>query len=217
MSDMIPVIAAKSDQINAADLTGSPRTVKIAAVNVSPGTEQPVTINIVGDKKVFRPCKSMSRVMVDAWGPDSSKYVGKSMTLYLDPDVLWAGMKVGGIRISHMSHIDGPRSSVLAENKKNRKLFTVKPLASVADKSAASVPQRGGEAEAPPQDIDAAEVAAEVVAKFRAATDVEGINAAWKMTGADRRACIAEDAAYEAAFLAAFRAAKEALADEVPA
>ena len=128
MSDMSEVIIAKSDQINAVDLTGAPRTIKIRAVNVQPGTEQPVTIQIEGDKKYFRPCKSMSRVLVRAWGPDSAKYVGKSLRIYNDPDVLWAGMKVGGIRISHMSDIDGEFTMALAENKKNRKPFTVKPM-----------------------------------------------------------------------------------------
>ena len=140
MSDMSQVIVAKSDQINAGDLVGISRTVRIASVNVQPGTEQPVAIKIEGDKKVFRPCKSMSRVLVAAWGPDSAKYAGRSMTLYCDPDVLWAGMKVGGIRISHMSHIDGPITLALAENKKNRKLFTVKPLATERANSPAVVP-----------------------------------------------------------------------------
>ncbi len=128
MSDMSQVIVAKSDQVNAGDLVGISRTVRIAAVNVQPGTEQPVAVKIEGDNKVYRPCKSMSRVLVAAWGADSAAYKGRSMTLYCDPDVLWAGMKVGGIRISHMSHIDSPITLALAENKKNRKLFTVKPL-----------------------------------------------------------------------------------------
>jgi len=140
MSDMSQVIVAKSDQINAGDLVGISRTVRIASVNVQPGTEQPVAIKIEGDKKVFRPCKSMSRVLVAAWGPDSAKYAGRSMTLYCDPDVLWAGMKVGGIRISYMSHIDGPITLALAENKKNRKLFTVKPLATERANSPAAPP-----------------------------------------------------------------------------
>jgi hypothetical protein len=140
MSDMSQVIVAKSDQINAGDLVGISRTVKVAAVNVQPGTEQPVAVKIEGDNKVFRPCKSMSRVLVAAWGADSAKYAGRSMTLYCDPDVLWAGMKVGGIRISHMSHIDGPITLALAENKKNRKLFTVKPLQQRANTPAASLP-----------------------------------------------------------------------------
>ncbi len=146
MSDMSQVIVAKSDQINAGDLFGISRTVKVASVNVQPGTEQPVAVKIEGDNKVYRPCKSMSRVLVAAWGADSAKYAGRSMTLYNDPDVLWAGMKVGGIRISHMSHIDGPITLALAENKKNRKLFTVKPLQQRQNTPAAALPAAAADA-----------------------------------------------------------------------
>lgn len=142
MNDMASIIVAKSDQINAGDLVGINRTVRVAKVSVNPGTEQPVSIKIDGDSKVFRPCKSMSRVLVAAWGADSSQYAGRSMTLYNDPDVLWAGMKVGGIRISHMSHIDSPITLALAENKKNRKLFTVKPLPTQrTDRPSSATPQ----------------------------------------------------------------------------
>ena len=129
MGDMSAVIIPKSDQINADDLISGPITVTIKAVSVRPGTEQPVSIDIGTPGKVFRPCKSMARVMVSAWGADSSKYAGRSMTLYRDPKVKWGGMEVGGIRISHMSHIDGVMTLALTETKQSRKPFTVKPLA----------------------------------------------------------------------------------------
>ena len=48
----------------------------------------------------------MSRVLVAAWGPDANAYVGRSVTLYRDPKVKWGGLEVGGIRVSHMSHIE---------------------------------------------------------------------------------------------------------------
>jgi hypothetical protein len=85
-------------------LTG-PITITITGVTVKGGgQEQPVAIHFEGDDgKPYKPCKSMSRVLVSAWGPDSSKYVGRSLTLYCDPKVKWGGMEVGGIRISHMS------------------------------------------------------------------------------------------------------------------
>jgi hypothetical protein len=140
MNDMASTIVARSDQINAADLLGQPRTLRIVSVDVRPGTEQPVSIKIAGDDKVFRPCKSMCRLLVAAWGADSAAYAGRSMTVYNDPDVLWAGMKVGGIRISHMSNLDGPLTLALAENKKNRKPFTVKPLVIAKAEPAATKP-----------------------------------------------------------------------------
>lgn len=128
MSDMTSVIQPKSDQINADDLIGREITIKITDVKIRGGEEQPVSIAFEGSPKVFRPCKSMSRVMVQAWGPDASKYVGRAMRLYRDPDVKWGGMAVGGIRIRAMSHIEKPISMPLTASKGSRKLFTVQPL-----------------------------------------------------------------------------------------
>jgi hypothetical protein len=126
---MAAVIVPKSDQINADDLIAGPRTITIASAKVTPGTEQPVSLGIVGDCKVFRPCKGMCRVMVQAWGADSQGFIGKSLTLYRDPDVTWGGAKVGGIRISHMSGIASPQVFAVSESRTKRKLMQVKPLA----------------------------------------------------------------------------------------
>lgn len=130
--DMSQVIVPKSDQINADSLISGPITVEISDVTISGGTEQPVSIHLVGTKLVYRPCKSMSRVLVAAYGPDARKYVGKRLTLYRDPKVKWGGMEVGGIRISHMSDIDKEMVMMLTMTKQNRAPFRVKPLASEA-------------------------------------------------------------------------------------
>jgi hypothetical protein len=128
--DMSAAIIPKSDQLNSDDLIAGPITVTITAVTVRGGQEQPVSIHFEGDNgKPYKPCKSMSRVLVSAWGPDSSKYVGRSMALYRDPSVKWAGMEVGGIRISHMSDIAETMTMALTATKGSRKPFMVKPLA----------------------------------------------------------------------------------------
>jgi len=106
MNDMSQVIIPRSDQINAEDFIAGPATFIIEGVAISPGTEQPVNIKLIGEPRVWRPCKSMSRVLVAAWGPDANAYVGRSVTLYRDPKVKWGGLEVGGIRVSHMSHIE---------------------------------------------------------------------------------------------------------------
>ena len=76
MNDMTMTIIAKSDQINAADLIGNPRTVTVREVRIKAGDDQPVTIMIEGDKKAFRPCMGVRRLFVRVWGPDASKYIG---------------------------------------------------------------------------------------------------------------------------------------------
>lgn len=129
MTDMTAVIVPKSDQINADDLISGPRTIRIEAVDIRAGSEQPVSIRFAGgDGKVWRPCKSMSRVLVAAWGPDAKAYVGRSVTLYRDPTVKWGGMQVGGIRISHMSHIERDMVMALTETKGKRAPYKVQVL-----------------------------------------------------------------------------------------
>jgi len=128
MSDMSKVTEPRSDQINADTLLAGPMTVTITGVKVTPGTEQPVSIALAETGLVYRPCKSMSRVLVAAWGADANAYVGHSLTLYRDPKVKWGGMEVGGIRISHMSGIERDMLLMLTETKASRKPFVVKPL-----------------------------------------------------------------------------------------
>lgn len=129
MNDMNQVIQPKTDQLNADSLLAGPITITIRDVKITPGTEQPVAVAYEGDDgKPWKPCKSTSRVMVSAWGPDAKAYVGRSLTLYRDPKVRWGGMEVGGIRISHMSHIDKDLLLVLTESQKTKKPVTIKPL-----------------------------------------------------------------------------------------
>jgi hypothetical protein len=129
MNDMSPVIVAKSDQMNADDLMGSPRTIRITKVDITAGNEQPVNVYFEGDDgKPWRPCKSMSRVMVALWGPDAKQYAGKSLTLFRDPKVKWGGLEVGGIRISHASHIDGDTVVIVNSSKGKKAAYKVAPL-----------------------------------------------------------------------------------------
>ena len=130
MSDMADTIAAKSDQLNADDMIGKPpMTITITGAKVVKGSDQPAALSYQGDGgKPYKPCKSMRRVLVFCWGSDSQKYIGRSMTLYRDPDVTFGSMAVGGIRISHMSHINGVQEFPLTAKKGSKKMYVVKPL-----------------------------------------------------------------------------------------
>lgn len=138
MNDMTPVIVPKSDQISADDFLSGPQTYVIESVEIRPGTEQPVSVFLRGEQRAWKPCKSMSRVLVAAWGPDAKAYVGRSVTLYRDPKVKWGGMEVGGIRVSHMSDIEREFSMALTATKGKRAPYVVKMLQAPArDNSAA--------------------------------------------------------------------------------
>jgi hypothetical protein len=129
MNDMSSTIVAKSDQINAADLIGTKRTITIKEVRIKAGDDQPVTVLIEGDKKAFRPCKGVRRLMVRVWGADASKYIGQSMTLFCDPSVTWAGKEEGGIRVSHMSGLDEEIIEYMRISRAATKPYKIFPLA----------------------------------------------------------------------------------------
>lgn len=130
MTDLTNTIEAKSDQLGADDLMSGPRNIKITKVSADTGSsEQPIIINFEGDnRKPWKPCKSMRRLLVAIWGANGNEYVGRSVTLYRDPTVKWGGMEVGGIRISHMSHIDKPVTIALTATRGNKRPTTVQPL-----------------------------------------------------------------------------------------
>lgn len=130
MVDLSPTIVAKSDQLNADDLLGGRSlTIKVMRVTGNSDKEQPISIYFEGDDgKPYKPGKSMRRVLVNFWGKESDDYIGRSMTLVRDPNVTFGGIKVGGIRISHLSDIGGESEMALAVTKGAKKLYRVKPL-----------------------------------------------------------------------------------------
>jgi hypothetical protein len=133
MNDMRAVTQPKTDQLNADSLLAGPITITITGVDIKPKTEQPATVHYQGEEgRPYKPCLSMRRVMQAVWGADSSQYVGKSMTLFCDPTVSWGGQKVGGIRISHMSHMGDERELPLTVTRGVKKPYKVKPLATQA-------------------------------------------------------------------------------------
>lgn len=126
--DMAQFVEAKSDQLNADDLIGAPRTITVRKVSGNDG-DQPVSIHFDGDNgKPFKPCKTMRRVLLAVWGRNAADYVGRSMTLYRDDTVQFGGLNVGGIRISHMSHIDKDMVVVAMKSKGKKAPIKVEPL-----------------------------------------------------------------------------------------
>ena len=121
-------IIPKSDQLNADDLMAGALTVTITGVRRG-SDEQPVDIDLAEyPGRAYRPSKSMRRVMVSAWGPETAVYVGRRMTLYRDPEVSFGGDTVGGIKISHLSNIPKPMKVALTVTRSRRSPHTVQPL-----------------------------------------------------------------------------------------
>lgn len=129
MTKIDMAIEPKSDQLNADDLIGGPRTITITKVTRAESADQPIKINFDGDNgRPWKPCKTMRKIMVAVWGDDGSQYVGNRVTLYLDPFVKWGGAEVGGIRISHMSGITEDKTIPVTVTRGRKAPWTVKTL-----------------------------------------------------------------------------------------
>ena len=126
------VIEKKTDQLNYEDfLGGVTRTVTIAGVKK--GTkEQQYDIEIEGDQRVWRPAVTVLKLLVEAWGDDATVWVGRRATLYGDPEVKFGREKVGGIRVSHLSHIDKALRVSLTETRGKRAMHHIEPLTEAA-------------------------------------------------------------------------------------
>jgi hypothetical protein len=129
MIDMSKFIEAKSDQLNADDLIGAAKTIKVTGVTIKENDQQPVIISYEGDNgKPYKPSKGMRRVLMRGWGRDGSAYIGRMMTLFNNPEVKYGGQDVGGIQISHMSGVPKAFTIALAVSRGKKVNFTVQPL-----------------------------------------------------------------------------------------
>lgn len=125
--DVLKSIVPKSDQLNADDLLAGPVTVRVTDVRKG-DAEQPIVIVLDGDRQPYKPCKSMRRLIVSIWGDRPKDWIGKKLKLFCDPNVKWAGVKVGGIRIAAMSGITERRSIMLTVARGKRTECFVDPL-----------------------------------------------------------------------------------------
>ena len=126
--DITDSLAANSAQQNYDEYLAGPKTVTVAEVRQGTA-EQPVNVELVEfPGKPFKPAKSVRRVLAAAWGTDASKWTGRRLTIYGDPSVRYGGKEVGGLRVSHVSHIDKPITVALTVTRGKRAPFTVQPL-----------------------------------------------------------------------------------------
>src|SRR5690554_6873758 len=136
LMDISESIVPNSEQVNAEDLIAGPQTVTITGVEK--GTkDQPVFIHLTEfEGRTFRPAKTVRRTITAAWGTEASAYSGRRLTIYNDPTVKWAGQEIGGVRISHMSHIEKPLSVLLSVSRGKRQEFVIHPLPTATDTKA---------------------------------------------------------------------------------
>lgn len=127
--DISDTTTPRSDQQNYEDYLSGPKDVTVE--KVTKGTpEQPVWVHLAEfPGRPFKPSKTVRRILLTAWGRDASEWAGRRMRLYGDPTIRFGGEAVGGIRVSHLSHIDKPLTLALTVTRGKRAPHTVKPLA----------------------------------------------------------------------------------------
>lgn len=127
--DISKALVAKSDQINASDLTGSPVVATIKDVRKGDAAK-PVIVDLEGmDGRPWKPSKGMLRVVAHAWGTESDKWIGRLVKLANNPEVIYAGEKVGGVEVIAMSHIDAAFTIPVRISQKKVKQHAVTVLA----------------------------------------------------------------------------------------
>jgi hypothetical protein len=131
--DIADTLAPKSDQMDYVDLIAGPMTLTIKAVRKGPSPDQPVQIDFHEFPRPWRPSKTVRRVIAKCWGTDSTVYVGRQVTLYGDPTVKFGGAEVGGIRLSHASHIDNELVIPVMIARGKSAPYTVTPLETKPD------------------------------------------------------------------------------------
>lgn len=124
--DLSETIAPDSQQLDAIDLV-APRTFTITQVSKG-NPDQPVNISLAEFPRAWRPGKTVRRILVKIWGPDASTYVGRRVTLFNDESVTFGGVATGGVRISHMSHIDKPVTLTLPAARGKYQRYQIDPL-----------------------------------------------------------------------------------------
>lgn len=154
--DLTESIQPRSDQINADDLIAGPITYTVREV-IGGKAESPFDFMLVETDRAYRPSKTMRRVIVAGWGPEAKVYGGRRLTIYREPSIKFGGQTVGGIRISHMSHIEQRVEVMLQVTRGKREKFIVEPLpdptpaeklASLREEWKIATPERKAEIEA---------------------------------------------------------------------
>lgn len=136
----------RSDQWNADDFVGGPRTFTVAGVKTGTA-EQKYDIELVeGEGRAWRPPLTMLRVLIAAWGDEAAEWAGRRVTLYRDETVRFGSDAVGGIRISHLSHLPGGKRLAIkvTTTRGRRASYTVEPLQESAPPAASAAAAGGG-------------------------------------------------------------------------
>ena len=130
MNDIAPTLVGDSNVLSKADLMDGPQTFTVARVDINlSDKKRPTAIHLVESPgKPFKPNLGMRKLIAKGWGKSSKEYVGRRLTLFHNPDVLWQGKREGGVEVCAMSHIEAPFTIQVAVNAKQAKTVKVEVI-----------------------------------------------------------------------------------------
>jgi len=117
-------IVPKSDQLNYDDVMAGPLTVRVTGLAAG-SPDQPVIVRVADAAtgaalRDYKPCKSMRRVLIACWGDRGRDWIGRTMRLFGDPNVMFGGVRVGGI--------SEPRRIMLTTTRSKRQETIIEPI-----------------------------------------------------------------------------------------
>lgn len=127
MLDLSRAWEPDSDRLNTDDFISGPRTVTVTRTEWPSNEKARVHLAEYPGRPLV-PSKGVGKILLALWGDDGEQWTGRRLTLYADPRVSFNKDKTGGVRVSHASNIDKPRTFRVLESRSKRLDYTIQPL-----------------------------------------------------------------------------------------
>lgn len=126
-------VKIKSDRLNYEDFIMGPQDFTIARLGkkIDQGNPRLLMFFEGREETPYWASKGMLKCLsnVDGWGESEfSEWVGRKVRLFGEPTVVYAGKEMGGIQISHISHIEKEFTTKITLRRGLRVDFTIYPL-----------------------------------------------------------------------------------------
>ena len=128
-------ITIKSDRMNYEDFITGPQSFTIERLGKKndQGNDRLLIFMKGRPDTPFWVPKGMAKCLANpsGWGnAPFSEWIGRSMTLFGEPTVVYGGKELGGVRISHISHIDAPYTTKISLRRGVRIDYEIQKMAS---------------------------------------------------------------------------------------
>ena len=89
----------KSEHLNGQDVPVKIEAVAEETVGQGADAKRQIVLNFIGKDKRFGLNQTNAGTIAGMYGKDCGDWIGRALVLYVDPNVMMSGKRVGGIRI----------------------------------------------------------------------------------------------------------------------